>query len=52
MSNKKPDSNVQRQIDENLRRVFQATEEEALPDQFTQLLAQLREQENQSERVK
>ncbi|GAA6188291.1 NepR family anti-sigma factor [Litorivita sp. NS0012-18] len=48
MSKTKPDSNVQRQIDENLRRVFQAAQEEAMPDRFAQLLAQLKEQDAQN----
>lgn len=33
------------QIDENLKRAYQETLSEALPDRFQQLLAQLREQE-------
>ncbi len=48
MSKSKPDSNVQRQIDENLGRVFQAAQEEAMPDRFAQLLAQLKEQDAQN----
>ncbi|MBY6091312.1 NepR family anti-sigma factor [Pseudooceanicola sp. 502str34] len=36
--------NVQRQIDENLKRVYQAKVEEELPDRFKLLLAQLKQQ--------
>lgn len=45
MKQNKPDKNVQRQIDENLRRVFQDKVEEALPDRFHKLLQQLKEQD-------
>ena len=38
-------SNVQRQIDENLRRVYKEKLEEELPDRFQQLLAQLKAQD-------
>ncbi|MCA0919017.1 NepR family anti-sigma factor [Pseudooceanicola nanhaiensis] len=36
--------NVQRQIDENLKRVYQAKVDEELPDRFKLLLAQLKQQ--------
>ncbi|WP_309663729.1 NepR family anti-sigma factor [Tabrizicola sp.] len=39
---------VTREIDENLRRVYQAALTEEVPDRFTQLLAQLREKEGKS----
>lgn len=38
-------SNLERQIEENLRRVYQKTVEEDVPDRFRNLLEQLREQE-------
>lgn len=41
---KTPKPSMERQIDENLRRVYQQTVEEKIPDRFLQLLAQLREQ--------
>jgi hypothetical protein len=36
------------EIEENLKRVYQASLTEAVPDRFTQLLAQLREKEGKS----
>ncbi len=36
---------VERQIDENLRRVYQQMVEESVPDKFMQLLQQLKEQD-------
>ncbi len=39
---------VTREIDENLKRVYQASLTEDLPDRFAILLAQLREKENNS----
>ena len=39
---------VTREIDENLKRVYQAALTEAVPDRFTKLLAQLREKEGKS----
>lgn len=39
---------VTREIDENLRRVYQAALAEEVPDRFKQLLAQLREKETKS----
>ncbi|AMY71736.1 NepR family anti-sigma factor [Frigidibacter mobilis] len=38
---------VERQIDENLRRVYQQMVEEAVPDKFMQLLQQLKEQDRE-----
>lgn len=38
---------MDQQIDENLRRVYSDAANEPLPDRFTQLLEQLREQERQ-----
>lgn len=39
---------VMREIDENLKRVYQAALSQEVPDRFTQLLAQLREKEGKS----
>jgi hypothetical protein len=39
---------IAREIEENLKRVYQASLTEAVPDRFTQLLAQLREKEGKS----
>ncbi|MEM9966967.1 MAG: NepR family anti-sigma factor [Pseudomonadota bacterium] len=44
MSNK-PKKDQARVIDENLRKVFDATLEEGIPDRFKALLDQLRQQE-------
>ena len=38
-------SSVDRQIDENLRKVYQKTIDEQLPDRFTELLKQLKDQD-------
>ncbi|WP_425092150.1 NepR family anti-sigma factor [Tropicimonas sp. S265A] len=45
MASKKQKSNVDRQIDENLKRVYEDTLKEELPDRFLDLLAQLKEKE-------
>ena len=39
---------VTREIDENLKRVYQAALTEDVPDRFTKLLAQLRDKEQKS----
>lgn len=39
---------VTREIDENLKRVYQAGLTDEVPDRFTKLLAQLREKEAKS----
>jgi Anti-sigma factor NepR len=39
---------VTREIDENLKRVYQEALTDEVPDRFTQLLAQLREKEAKS----
>lgn len=49
MAEKKPNGNIQRQIDENLRKVYQEKIEEALPDRFQKLLQQLKDQEKAKE---
>lgn len=41
------DKNSQRMIDENLKRVFDQTLEEGVPDRFKLLLDQLKQQESQ-----
>lgn len=43
MKQNKTDSNVQRQIDENLRRVYGDMVNEEIPDRLSQLLKQLKE---------
>jgi hypothetical protein len=40
---------VDNQIDENLRRVYSETLKQPLPERFTQLLDQLRQQNEQSD---
>lgn len=43
MSEKTAKSNVRRQIDDNLRRIYAETLNEQVPDTLTQLLEQLRQ---------
>lgn len=43
MAEKTPKSNVRRHIDENLRRIYDETLNEQIPDRLTQLLEQLRQ---------
>lgn len=45
MANKPRTSRLEQQIDDNLRRVYSDTVNEPLPERFTQLLDQLRQQE-------
>ncbi|MBT9246526.1 transcriptional regulator (plasmid) [Gemmobacter fulvus] len=45
MSKSQPNSNVQQQIDENLKRVYDEALKEEIPDRFKQLLAQLKAKE-------
>ncbi|WP_095531952.1 NepR family anti-sigma factor [Marivivens niveibacter] len=47
MDSKKPKSNLEQQIDENLKKVYRKTVEEDVPDRFMDLLAQLKQQETQ-----
>lgn len=42
MNDKKSSDDLQRQIDENLKRVYADQVEDTLPDRFTDLLAKLR----------
>ncbi len=44
MANNEPNSGTRKQIDDNLRRVFQEKVEEEVPDRFKDLLAQLRQE--------
>ncbi len=46
MASSKPDKEaVQKQIDDNLKRIFEETATQPIPDQLSQLLDKLREQE-------
>ncbi len=45
MAHDSENDNVRRQIDENLRRVYQEKVEEQLPDRFKDLLEKLKAQE-------
>ncbi len=45
MTKKRRNTKVDQQIDENLRRVYSEAAQEPVPDRFTQLLEQLRQQE-------
>jgi len=45
MAHDSENDNVRRQIDENLRRVYQEKVEEELPDRFKLLLEQLKQRE-------
>nr|WP_306113387.1 MULTISPECIES: NepR family anti-sigma factor [unclassified Roseovarius] len=45
MTKKRRNPQVDQQIDENLRRVYSEAANEPVPDRFTQLLDQLRQQE-------
>lgn len=47
MTQRKPEINLDEQIEVNLRRVFQDKVEEAVPDKFLQLLQQLKDQDDQ-----
>jgi len=47
MTKKNISKNVEHQIDENLRRVFQDKLEEDVPDRFKELLEKLKQQEQQ-----
>jgi len=50
MSNDEPKSNLERQIEENLRKVYQKTMNEDVPERFSALLEQLKQQESKNER--
>ena len=42
MANNNPKSNLESQIEENLRKVYQRTVEEDVPDRFKDLLSRLK----------
>jgi hypothetical protein len=44
----KPDDKLSEQIDENLRKVYQRTLEEDVPDKFMDLLSKLKDQDQGS----
>ena len=46
MAEKKDTSGLKAQIDENLKRVYQQTLEEEVPDRFKELLEQLRKKDS------
>lgn len=50
MSKDNKTSNVMRQIDENLRRVYSENDEQDIPDRFKDLLAKLKNQGTNGER--
>ena len=50
MSNQQPDANMKRQIEQNLKRVYEDAVREEVPDRFTALLAQLRERDAGTEK--
>ena len=49
MKTGKKKSNVDQQIDENLRRVYDDALNENVPDRFTDLIRQLKESESESD---
>ena len=49
MKTGKKKSNVDQQIDENLRRVYNDALNENVPDRFTDLIRQLKESESESD---
>lgn len=48
MTQKNSKDNLDRQIDENLRRVYSDAAGDPIPDRFAKLLAQLRESDEQN----
>lgn len=48
MANTRRNPGLKQQIDENLRRIYREAAEEPVPDRFTQLLEQLRQQDQNS----
>ena len=47
MTGEKPKSDLRKDIDENLRRVFEDALKDEIPDRFKDLLAQLKAKEGQ-----
>ncbi len=45
MAQEKPKSSLRKDIDENLKRIYEDTLKEEVPDRFKQLLAQLKAKE-------
>ncbi|WP_172300291.1 NepR family anti-sigma factor [Pseudoruegeria sp. HB172150] len=50
MNRERDQSHLEQQIDENLRKVYQRTVEEEVPDRLLSLLKQLKEQDAPNER--
>lgn len=50
MDRDRDQSHLEQQIDDNLRKVFQRTMEEEVPDRLTSLLQQLKDQDSQDDR--
>jgi hypothetical protein len=51
MKHNNQDNDLDRQIEVNLRRVFQEKISEPVPDKFLQLLKELKDQEDQHDRA-
>lgn len=49
MAREKPKTSLDEQIEENLRKVYQRTLEEDVPDRFMDLLEKLKEQDAQND---
>lgn len=52
MNSETPAPRVSKQIDENLRRVYEEAMEENVPDRFKELLERLKEQEKSDDQDK
>ncbi|WP_321364656.1 NepR family anti-sigma factor [uncultured Celeribacter sp.] len=50
MAQQKPKPNLDEQIEMNLKKVYQKTLEEEVPDRFLELLEQLKEQDMRDDR--
>ncbi|MDF0595634.1 NepR family anti-sigma factor [Psychromarinibacter halotolerans] len=50
MDQERDQTHLEQQIDDNLRKVFQRTEKEEVPDRFAALLQQLKEQDTQDDK--
>lgn len=48
MADAKPTPNLQQQIDQNLKRVYEETLKEEVPDRFKELLDRLRQKEGKT----
>ncbi|MDF0600845.1 NepR family anti-sigma factor [Psychromarinibacter sp. C21-152] len=49
MDGERDQSHLEQQIDDNLRKVFQRTMDEQVPDRLTSLLQQLKEQDTRND---